>query len=96
MGVRVERKMFQTTPVVYLSGRGFNIVVRGDDWEKIIPYLRDGVFNPEIVPVERPQYLLPEVMLDVAILDRTDQDFYQRVLGVLQGLFPEDYPTSDL
>ena len=96
LGVLAERRVYDTTPVVYLHGRGFNIVVRGDDWDLITPYLRDGSFNTEIIPSERPQYLQPGVMLTPATLDSADQDFYSRVLGVLQRLFPEDYPTSDL
>jgi len=96
LGVLVERTVYDTTPVVYLHGRGIDIVVRAEDWVKVLPYLRDGTFNPEISPLQPPQYLQPEVMLNLSILSETDQVFYRRVLGVLEGLFPEQYPTSNL
>jgi len=96
LGVRVERTVFGTTPAVYLHGRGLSIIVRADDWVKVLPYLRDGTFNPQTSPLEPPEYLHPGIMLDLAVLNDTDKTFYTRVLGVLQTLFPEDYPTSNL
>ena len=84
-------------PYVRLLGRGFDVSILGSDWQKIMPYIQDGTFNPTLVPTA-PQtgYLNPNIQYDSATLDDRDQLFYERVLHILQGLFPEDYPTSNL
>ena len=73
--VQSERGVHGTTPFVRLSGRGINVVIRGDDWSKIVPYLENGVFNPQVVAPDRIPYLQPEFILDIATLDSTDKDF---------------------
>ena len=89
-----QRLTVHETPVIRIWGSGVDVVVRGEDWEKIIPYLRDGTFNPIAVPVPKSVPLHP--VLDLSLLDARQQAFYARVLGVLQTLFPDDYPTSNL
>ena len=85
-----------TVPVMCLQGRGLSVQVRYDDWAKIVPYLKDGTFNPLLTAFERVPYLQPEFVFTLATLDLVDRDFYTRVLGVLRVLFPEAYPTSEL
>lgn len=70
---------------------GFQILVRGDDWGKIIPFIRDGTLAP---PPEVFGTLAGDVSM--ANIDIKDPIYYARVLGVLQGIFTQDYPTSKL
>lgn len=89
--------VFKNVPYVRLSGQGFDLSVLGEDWEKILPFIQDGTFNPSLVPVAAVAgYLHPEEQNNVATLDVRDRLFYERVLYTLQGLFPDDYPTSNL
>ena len=101
--VGFERHQVQCAPdfvretrIVRLRGPGVDVIVRGEDWDKIVPYLRDGTFNPLIVPTPHVTWLHPEVDLDLSVIDVNDRDFFVRVLGVLRSLFTEDYPISNL
>ena len=94
--IKVDRGTCGTMSLVHLHGRGLDLVMRGEDWAKILPYLRDGTFNPQIILPERIPVLQPEHLIEVAMLDQVDRDLYQRVLGVLLELFPESYPVSNL
>lgn len=89
--------VLRQVPYVRLLGRDFDLSILGSDWEKILPYIQDGTFDPIIVPAS-PQtgYLSPDTQYDSATLDDRDSLFYERVLRILQGLFPGDYPTSNL
>jgi hypothetical protein len=82
-----------TSYVRFQGDKGsFQVLVRGDDWAKIVPYLKDGTFSPP------PEPLKPwgEGLASLANIDTYDAPYYQMVLGVLSGLFPQDYPTSYL
>jgi hypothetical protein len=82
---------------VQLVGRDFNLVILMEDWEKILPYIREGSFNSTIFPIGYEVcYSDPSSHYDSATLDEADKLFYERTLYILQGLFQEDYPTSDL
>jgi hypothetical protein len=47
----VERAFAQNIAYVRFSGVGINVLVRSEDWVKVVPYLRDGTFNAIITPV---------------------------------------------
>lgn len=64
------------------------------DWQKIMPYLKDGFFNKQIVPAPSVPYLQPTPFMDMALVDITDRALYYRVLGTLQQLFPNTYPEA--
>jgi hypothetical protein len=78
---------------VHLFGIGVDVTILNEDWKKIVPYFQDGTFNPAIVPVGR-SFDGPNS--EASIADVVDPDFYRRVLHVLQQLFTEDFPTSNL
>lgn len=94
---RVGIGVYRNMRFVRLTGQDFDMAVLGEDWEKILPFIQDGTFDPSLVPVA-PQvgYINPAVHYDTATLDARDIRFYERVLYILEGLFPEDYPTSNL
>lgn len=78
---------------IRLFGDGFNVVVRGSDWLKIVPYLVDGSFEPTVIPIPQVVMLEPDVQRDVALVTVLDSHLYNRVLTVLSKLFPIRYPT---
>ncbi len=83
-------------PLVRIWGEGFEVYVLKEDWDKIEPYLRDGTFNPQVVAYPKVGFLKPFAAKDIVNVFKYNQPFYDRILGVLEGLFPEDYPTSNL
>jgi hypothetical protein len=70
----------------------FSVVVRQDDWSKIVPYLQSGQLDPP------PETLLPwrNGTVELGNIAVFDSYYYNRVLGVLRGLFPVTFPTSYL
>ncbi len=93
---QASRSFVHNTGIIRIWGGDLEVVVRAEDWEKIIPYLRDGYFNPQLFPTNPLYTTSSKVHMDPATLDLDDPELYQRVLGVLETLFPDDYPTSDL
>lgn len=82
-------------PYVRFVGRGLDVSVLGEDWEKILPFVKDGTFNPSQTPTSPfVGYLHPDRHYAQATLDSRDIRFYERVLGVLEQLFPGDYPEA--
>lgn len=81
---------------LFSEAGNFDVRVRGDDWEKIEPYIRDGRWNLQVAPVEAVGWLHPDRELNVALLPQNDQVLYSRILGDLEREFPRDYPTSPL
>lgn len=94
---RAQVGVYRNVSYVRLTGRDFDLTVLGSDWEKIFPYIQDGSFNPALVPASpKTGYMDPNEHYDEATLDVRDKLFYERVLYILQDLFPDDYPTSNL
>jgi hypothetical protein len=93
---RASVGVHQNLSYVWLRGDDPGVVVLKEDWEKILPYIEDGTFDPTQTPVPRVVPLDPNVMYDEATIDLQDSYLYSRVLVVLRQLFPEKYPTSDL
>jgi hypothetical protein len=93
----VGRGVFAGMEIVEFMGEGLDVVVLAADWDKIMPYVQDNSFNPLIYPAS-PQdgRLHPERELDLSVIDVGDRPLYTRVLGILDTLFPEPFPTSNL
>ncbi len=81
---------------LYADDGRINQNIRLDDWQRLVPYLRDEVWNPLIVATPRAGLLHPDRAADVALLPETDRPLYLRILQDLEILFPRDYPTSKL
>ena len=90
----IDVEFARSTPLIHMSGRGYDIYIRGDDWEKIVPFLADGSLSPDIIAPVR--FLLDGQGFDPSDIEIEDRDFYRRVLGVLMMLFTKDFPTSKL
>lgn len=78
---------------VRLYGIGVDVNVLVSDWNKIVPYLQSGAWNPRVTPVAR-AFAAPNA--EASIADTDDPDLYRRVLQALQLIFTEDFPTSRL
>jgi hypothetical protein len=81
---------------VRLTGPGVNAIVRGEDWQQILPYFLDGTLDPIRVPVSPVYSLDPFFQNEVALVPIRDQDLYRRTLAVLSGLFTTSFPRSNL
>ena len=87
---KVKAGCTHNTSYVLFKAQGFQVVIRGDDWAKIMPYLQDNTLSPPSEP------LVPWFNVSIATVDIHDPDYYSKVLGVLQTLFTETFPTSYL
>ncbi len=77
--------------VLFTGNKGsFVVLVRGDDWSKIVPYLQSDALSPPGLPINN------RGALTLSNIDLFDSYYYNQVLGVLNGLFPEAFPTSYL
>ena len=91
--------VYQGLGYVWLKGQDSDVVVLKEDWGKILPYVEDGSFSPQQVPAAGTQpagYIYPNRHYDDSTLDQRDPYLYSRALHILQGLFPEEYPESEL
>lgn len=86
---KVKTGFVRDTAFVILKGDGLEVVVRGDDWAKIVPFLQDNTLSP---PPD--VFGLTTTSTSLADIDIRDPGYYALVLGVLQGLFTQDYPFS--
>ena len=90
----VTKGVLNSVPYVRLFNPGqFSVVVRWDDWIKIIPYLSDGSFDTTIVPEPSWCFLHPNRVYDASVVDLTDP-LYNRILTTLNGIFTVEFPTS--
>lgn len=68
-----------------------SVVVLASDWDLVLPYLRDGYFEPSIYPT--PRTVVRDPMRDDPTLETSPyRALYDRTLSKLQELFPDDYP----
>lgn len=81
---------------VHNGGRGINIMVRSDDWAKLVPYLKDGTLDLELLPVAEPGVLNPNTYYDPMAGDVWDPELYARIESLLNSLFTIEFPTSNL
>jgi hypothetical protein len=96
-GSRVGVRVVKNTKFVRLSGRNFDVAILNEDWEKIAPLVKEGVFTSYLTFMGPPGVSLnPEVADDSALVKTHQSQRYQHVLGILETLFPESYPTSNL
>jgi len=94
---KATRGKYQNVGYVRLVGSNVDEVLLSSEWDRILPYVEDGSFSPIMFPVSAGfRYLDPKVQFDGSTLDSRDWYFYQRILGVLQQLFTESYPTSNV
>lgn len=90
--VKVHCGHVRETDYVLFQANGFQAVIRGDDWAKIVPFLQ----NDSLSPPAEPRLPWNPKTVSVANIDTYDSHYYGLVLGVLQQLFTQEFPTSQL
>lgn len=70
-----------------------DVVIRWDDWVKILPYITDGFFDTTIVPEPTLFVAQGAVLASASTIDQNDE-LYQRILDVLNQLFTIEFPQS--
>jgi len=73
---------------ISFSGVGVDILVRADDWAKVVPLLKDGSLDPMVVPVSTVNI---RARAGTSVLDTSDP-LYKRTVELLSPLFPIDFP----
>lgn len=93
-GLQVHAGQAQETSYVLFQGQkgAFFVVVRGDDWSKILPFIKSDALSPPAQPLLN----WGEGVADLSNIDVYDSYYYNLVLGVLNGIFTQDFPTSYL
>lgn len=95
---RVDCHVVYDTPCIRLfnpSG-GINILVRSDDWAKIVPFLKDGTLDTRQFPVDTSVVLYPNNFFDPSASEIWEPELYERVLMILRDLFTIEFPISNL
>ncbi len=73
----------------------YHVQILASDWAKIMPFIQNDEFNQAVVKSQIDSvWIDPLTSHDSPLIDRTDRQYYLRVLAILQGLFPTAYPTS--
>lgn len=94
--VTAERCYSRQVAYFRFTAKGLDCIVLATDFEKILPYIKDGTFDPIQYPPPTIDVGSPTVHPDISTIDQWDPVFYGRVYGQLRALFPDAYPTSNL
>jgi len=79
------------------NAKGMDVLVRSDDWAKLVPYLKDGTLDLSQLPVDDPAVVLhPNTYYDASGVEIADPALYKRILTFLLNIFTVDFPTSKL
>jgi hypothetical protein len=94
----IDRHVINNVPCVRITndGGGINVLVRADDWVKLVPYLKDGTFDVSLLPVEKPVVLNPNIHYDASAGEIWDPELYARIFTLLNDLFTIEFPTSTI
>lgn len=94
----VDRYVIHDIPCTRLfnPGGGINILVRSDDWVKVVPYLKDGTLDTTQFPVNTPGVLYPNTFFDPSASVIWDTELYERVVTILLKLFTIEFPVSNI
>jgi hypothetical protein len=92
----VERMVVCDVPCVRFFNRssGINVVVRSDDWAKVVPYLKDDTLDPLIFPTPVLTTANRQVQYAGSVLSINDHQLYARTLELLERLFTTEFPTQ--
>jgi hypothetical protein len=91
---QVETGVLNEVTYVRLFNPGvINVVIRGDDWVKILPYITNGFFDTTLYPEPTLFVAQSSVLSDASTIDQTSQ-LYQRILDILNELFTVEFPQA--
>ena len=88
---QVSRGVLNEVTYVRLVNPGvLDVVIRGDDWVKILPYVTNGFFDPTLYPEPMLFVAQTSVLSDATTIDQTSE-LYQRILNVLNDIFTIEF-----
>lgn len=74
-----------------------SFLVTQEDWARVFPLVKDGSLDPLLSPVGQPvAYLDPLVSFKESVLDHADSLLFAHMVGLLEPLFPVEWPTSNI
>ena len=92
---QVSRGVLNEVAYVRLANPGvFDVIVRWDDWVKILPYLSDESFDLTIIPEPTLFVSQSSILADGSTVENTNDGLYHRSLNVLNQLFTVEFPQS--
>lgn len=92
---QVSRGVLNEVAYVRLANPGvFDVIVRWDDWVKILPYLSDESFDLTIIPEPTLFVSQSSILADGSTVENTNDGLYHRILNVLNQLFTVEFPQS--
>lgn len=93
----IRAHVSRNVPFVRIRSSELDILVMKADWLLILPFIQDGTLNPRVYPrAAHVGYLEFRVAYGEAVQDHADRHLYEVILGLLQQLFTDVFPTSDL
>jgi len=93
----IRAHVSRNVPFVRIRSSELDILVMKQDWVQILPFIQDGTINPRAYPrAAHVGYLEFRVAYGEAVQDHADKHLYEVILGLLQQLFTDAFPTSDL
>ena len=84
----IDRHVINDVYCIRFYSPSFELLVRSEDWAKVVPFLKDGTFDPLISPVSQVFVSDRRSYYDVSVLDRTDPELFDRLVRILTPLFP--------
>jgi hypothetical protein len=90
---RVHRDFVAGVAVIHLESGTLSVLIRGEDWSKILPLIKDRAFHTSANYPDPAIYIARANRKD-GPEERVDPSQYQRILSHLEVLFPEDFPSS--
>lgn len=90
---RVHRDFVAGVAVVHLESDTLSVLVRGEDWTKILPLIKDRAFQTSANYPDPAIYVARTNRKD-GPEERMDPAQYQRILAHLEELFPDEFPSS--
>jgi len=89
---QLHRYAVRDVHCIQFSGPGIDLLVRSEDWVKVLPFLKDGTFDPLILPVSQDRVSSRTVPYDASVADLVDPELYHRILRFLDPLFTRQFP----
>lgn len=92
---QVTRGVLNEVAYVRLANPGvLDVIIRWDDWVKILPYFTSESFDPTIIPDPIVFTSKPYTLSDGSRIGDTNDWLYHRILNALNQLFPVEFPQS--
>jgi hypothetical protein len=92
--VRAHTDFRASIPVVLLEGYGLRLLVRKEDWDKILPLLKEPLLYPDPKTTGYRRYAYSHTRRD-APEETRDAPLYTRILNALSQIFTESFPKNE-